>query len=98
MSVPQQSWQPDRRGPLHGVRVLDFTNAVAGPIATFALADLGADVVKVEAPRSRPRNAKGTAPEIRGSGVPSYNRMMLFNELNRGKRSIALDVASTEGR
>ncbi|MEO9256638.1 MAG: CoA transferase, partial [Tepidiformaceae bacterium] len=86
-----------RHKPLHGVRVIDFTNAVAGPTASFILADLGAEVIKVEAPSSRPLVAGGTAPLMEGSDVPGYNRIMLFNELNHGKRSLSLDVATAEG-
>ena len=84
--------------PLSGLRVIDFTNAVAGPIASFILADLGAEVIKVEAPTARPKVAAGTAPLLEGADVPSYNRIMTFNELNHGKRSFALDVATPEGR
>lgn len=86
------------RRPLDGVRVLDFTTAVAGPIATAILADLGADVIKVEAPFSRPLRASGTAPPREGGDDKSYNRMMLFNQLNHGKRGISLDVSRPEGR
>jgi crotonobetainyl-CoA:carnitine CoA-transferase CaiB-like acyl-CoA transferase len=103
-----EAWRPSehraattlRRGPrpLSGVRVIDFTNAVAGPIASFILADLGAEVIKVEAPGSRPKHAAGTAPLRKGEEVPTYNRMMMFNELNHGKRSLALDVSSPAGR
>jgi crotonobetainyl-CoA:carnitine CoA-transferase CaiB-like acyl-CoA transferase len=84
--------------PLTGVRVIDFTNAVAGPIAAFILADLGAEVIKVEAPTSRPKVAAGTAPLLDGADTPSYNRIMNFNELNHGKRSFVLDVATAEGK
>lgn len=85
--------------PLAGVRVVDFTNAVAGPIATFILADLGAEVIKVEAPNGRPPNAGASAAPLReGASVPGYDRIMLFNELNRGKRSVVLDVAKPGGR
>ena len=84
--------------PLSGVRVIDFTNAVAGPIASFILADLGAEVIKVEAPSSRPKHAAGVAPLREGADAPSYNRIMIFNELNHGKRSLALDVAAPGGR
>lgn len=92
--------ETQRRGlkPLSGLRVIDFTNAVAGPIASFILADLGAEVIKVEAPGSRPKVAAGVAPLLEGAEAPSYNRIMTFNELNHGKRSLALDVATAEGR
>lgn len=83
--------------PLAGVRIIDFTNAVAGPIATFLLADLGAEVIKVEAPGARPLIAAGTAPLQEGAPDRSYDRMMLYNELNHGKRSLSLDVATSEG-
>ncbi len=71
---------------------------MAGPIAAFILADLGAEVIKIEAPTSRPKVAAGTAPLLEGADVPSYNRIMTFNELNHGKRSFVLDVAKTDGR
>ncbi|MGH2632106.1 MAG: CoA transferase, partial [Tepidiformaceae bacterium] len=90
--------KPSRTKPLNGVRVIDFTNAVAGPIASFLLADLGAEVIKVEAPSSRPLRAAGTAPLQEGAEDRSYNRMMYFNELNHGKRSLSLDVATPDGR
>jgi crotonobetainyl-CoA:carnitine CoA-transferase CaiB-like acyl-CoA transferase len=84
--------------PLTGVRVVDFTNAVAGPIASFILGDLGAEVIKVEAPRGRPLHATGTAPVAEGGVDEPWNRMMTFNELNHAKRSISLDVTHPRGR
>ena len=98
--VPPLAVTTARRGPkpLSGLRVIDFTNAVAGPIAAFILADLGAEVIKIEAPNSRPPVAAGTAPLLEGADAPSYNRIMTFNELNHGKRSLVLDAATPEGR
>ncbi len=96
-AAPAQVASPARR-PLDGIRVLDFTNAVAGPIASFILGDLGADVIKVESPFSRPLNAAGTAPLREGGEDRGYDRMMLFNELNHGKRGVSLDVSRPEGR
>lgn len=99
--VPGHSNHPGaaRRGkPLEGLRVIDFTNAVAGPIASYLLADLGATVIKLEAPGSRPIHAAGTAPLQEGSERAGYDRIMIFNQLNHGKRSVVLDAAKPEGR
>jgi crotonobetainyl-CoA:carnitine CoA-transferase CaiB-like acyl-CoA transferase len=83
--------------PLDGVRVLDFTTAVAGPICGFVLADLGAEVIKVEEPNARLGTPGDMAPR---EGAPDrpYNRLSNFNELNRGKLSVPVDVAQPEGR
>src|SRR5262245_42637991 len=70
--------------PLAGVHVLDFTHTWAGPLATRVLADLGADVLKVEGPAA---NGRRPIPGLVG----------LFDELNRGKRSIAVDMSTSEG-
>ena len=83
--------------PLEGVRVVDFTVAVAGPIASFVLADLGAEVIKVEEP-ARGQNLRGDMPQRAGAPNRPWNRLSNFNELNRGKLSMAVDVASAEGR
>lgn len=76
--------------PLERLRILDFTWFLAGPYATMILADLGADVVKVEAPeRGDPSRAAG--PFI--GDVSAY-----FLSVNRNKRSIVLDLKQAEGR
>src|SRR5688572_31694089 len=71
---------------LAGVRVLDFTQVVAGPFCTTMLANLGADVVKVEAP--------GRGDDLRGVGrYPGREEHEdYFNATNNTKRSIALDL------
>lgn len=72
-------------GALEGVRVLDLTRVLAGPYATMLLADLGADVVKVERP--------GTGDETRAWGPPFVGgTATYFLSVNRNKRSIALDL------
>ncbi|WP_340107825.1 CoA transferase [Pikeienuella sp. HZG-20] len=78
------------RKPLKDVKVLDFTRLYAGPFCTMLLGDLGADVVKVEAPGGDP---------IRRQGPPFHKgQSMSFLAANRNKRSIVLDLKSDEGR
>ena len=78
----------DRRPPaLTGVRVLDFTRAQQGPFATLLLADMGAEVIKVEPPGGETGRANGLGPD----GFSSY-----FEGHNRGKKSITLDLRKPE--
>jgi len=80
-------------GPLHGVRVLDFTHVLAGPYCTQLLADAGANVIKVEPPGgeySRVRGPRRQAAD--GATVSSYHAA-----INRGKRSICLDLRTPAG-
>ena len=84
-------------GPLAGLRVLELARILAGPWAGQILADLGADVVKVE--------RKGTGDDTRGWGPPfveaadgSHLGAAYFHATNRGKRSIELDFESEDGR
>ena len=84
-------------GPLAGLRVLELARILAGPWAGQILADLGADVIKVE--------RKGTGDDTRGWGPPfveaadgSHLGAAYFHATNRGKRSIELDFESEDGR
>jgi CoA:oxalate CoA-transferase len=77
-------------GPLEGLRVLDFSWFLAGPFATMILADLGAEVVKVEAP--------GKGDPSRAAGPFIGDLSAYFLSVNRGKRSIALDLKTEQGR
>src|SRR3989442_8062047 len=84
-------------GPLAGLRVLELARILAGPWGGQILADLGADVVKVE--------RKGTGDDTRGWGPPfvaasggGHLGAAYFHATNRGKRSIELDFESADGR
>jgi crotonobetainyl-CoA:carnitine CoA-transferase CaiB-like acyl-CoA transferase len=76
--------------PLSGVRVLDLTQALAGPYCTMILADLGADVIKVEAPGRGDDTREWGPPFVRGESA-------YFMSINRNKRSVALNLKSAEG-
>jgi crotonobetainyl-CoA:carnitine CoA-transferase CaiB-like acyl-CoA transferase len=83
--------QPTKKaGPLAGVRVLDLTSVVLGPYATQMLGDLGADIVKVEAPEGD--TTRYTGPRI------SRDMASLFLGVNRNKRSIVLDLKTAAAR
>ena len=79
-----------RPGALAGIRVLDFTWALAGPFATMQLADLGAEVVKVEYPETHEKE-RGFGPYYEGIST-------FFFSINRGKKGIAIDLKSAEGK
>jgi crotonobetainyl-CoA:carnitine CoA-transferase CaiB-like acyl-CoA transferase len=83
--------QPANAPPLAGVRVVDLSRVLAGPYATMTLADLGADVVKVEHPAG--------GDETRTWGPPfAGGESAYFLSVNRGKRSVALNLRDPEGR
>ena len=107
--------------PLSGVRVVEFSIAFAGPLVGRYLADLGADVIKVEHPTARglsmpdpeqmaneasswsrgelpgPLSRNGIFPD-NDPGTAWWNRMGIWNKMNRGKRSLCLDVKAPGGR
>jgi len=89
-------------GPLHGVRILDLTHVWAGPLAVRVLADLGAQVVKVEAPSGRgPRSPAETpiAGWLGGErGDEPWNRNAAFVKLMRNRQSLCIDLKSEPGR
>ncbi len=76
-------------GPLHGVRVLEFSQIIAGPLAGVVLGDLGAEVVKIEPPGGE--GMRGAAAVVQGTSKG-------FQFLNRGKRSLVVNLGDPAGR
>lgn len=85
MTNTAQTWT----GPLQGVRVLDFTRVLAGPAASLALADMGAEVIKIEPP--------GTGDETRTFPPTRGGESHYYLSVNRGKKSIVVDLKAPEG-
>jgi crotonobetainyl-CoA:carnitine CoA-transferase CaiB-like acyl-CoA transferase len=82
--------QAEKQGPLSGIRVLDLTGNISGPSATAILADLGADVIKIERP-SGGDDARKMGPFLQGESA-------YFLAINRNKRSVAIDIRREEGQ
>src|ERR1700752_2610633 len=80
-------------GPLAGLRVFDLTRVLAGPTCVQMLADLGADVIKIERPGAGD-DTRGVAPPY----MPNTKESAYFVGENRNKRSVTLDIAQTEGQ
>lgn len=81
--------------PLTGIRVLDLTMMWAGPFATMRMAEMGADVLKIESP-SAWDNIRTLIPQ--DDAPEPWNTAFYFNAYNRAKRSLTLDLAQAEGR
>jgi crotonobetainyl-CoA:carnitine CoA-transferase CaiB-like acyl-CoA transferase len=92
IECPGKEASAPRQLPLEGIRVLDLTLAMAGPLATQRLGDMGAEIIKIEGP-NRPdftRNAPMLDVSLGGETIP-------YLSLNRNKKSLALDLKSTKG-
>ncbi|RIK97877.1 MAG: CoA transferase [Burkholderiales bacterium] len=83
--------QPESRGPLAGVKVLELAQIMAGPTCGMMLADLGADVVKIEKLPGGDDSRGYREPRVNGESAP-------YLILNRGKRGVALDLKHPKGR
>lgn len=86
-----QADNPGREGPLKGIRVLDFSRVIAGPLCTQQLADMGAEVIKIENPQTGDDTRRMAHPGVDGESH-------FFLAFNRSKQSLALDVRRSEGR
>src|SRR5271165_5898826 len=83
-----KTFDPERKGLLDGVRVVDLSRLVAGNMATHVLADYGADVIKIERP--------GKGDDLRSWRVKGIE--VFWKVYSRNKRSVALDLQSDDGR
>ena len=84
--------------PLHNIRILDITRALAGPYCTMMLGDLGADVIKVERPVSGDES-RGWGPPFVGKPYGPYpGESAYFIATNRNKRSLTVNIQSEEGK
>lgn len=91
MTIEQHPEETGVDGALAGIRVADFSRVLAGPHATMMLADLGADVIKIESPAGD--GTRAWTPPVNGLGQSTY-----FAGVNRGKRSVVIDLGTDEGR
>ena len=87
----------ERAGPLKGLRVLELASVLAGPYCAMVLADLGADVIKVEPPNGDA--TRGYGPPWINPDAPAVERSAVyFQSVNRNKRSLRLDLSTESGR
>ncbi|MHC4049461.1 CaiB/BaiF CoA-transferase family protein [Bradyrhizobium sp. 25ACV] len=96
LATPESfSWIGSDRPPLHGIRVIDFTMGWAGPLCTRTLADLGADVIKIEAIQY-PDWFRGVDRRPAYVNGQMYEKKMRFCTMNRNKRGITLDLTRSQ--
>ena len=87
-----------KRGlPLEGIKVLDLSRVLAGPWCSQNLADLGADIIKVERPETGDDTRAWGPPYLKDAQGNDTSEAAYYLSANRNKRSIAIDIASEEG-
>ncbi|HPU52047.1 MAG TPA: CaiB/BaiF CoA-transferase family protein [Burkholderiaceae bacterium] len=87
-----------RTGPLHGVRILDLSRVLAAPWCVQNLADMGADVIKIERPGPGDESRHWGPPWLNGPDGKPTRESAYFMSTNRNKRSAAIDLANPEGQ
>src|SRR5215470_16278176 len=85
-------------GPLSHIRVLDLSRVLAGPWAGQNLADLGAEVIKIERPKSGDDSRAFGPPWVKDAQGRDTKDSAYFTSANRGKKSITLNIASGDGQ
>ncbi len=96
-SQSHKAAEPPRLAPLAGIRVLDLSRVLAGPFCTQNLADLGADVIKVERPKLGDDTRAWAPPYLRDEAGNDTKEAAYYLSTNRNKRSIEIDLASEAG-
>ena len=87
----------DQQGPLHGIRILDLSRVLAGPFCTQMLADLGAEVIKVERPRVGDETRTWGPPYVKDDKGADTTESAYYLCANRNKRSITVDFSQPRG-
>lgn len=87
-----------KQGALHGLRVLDLSRVLAGPWASQLLADMGADVVKLERPEAGDDTRAWGPPWVKDKHGESTEESAYYSSANRNKRSLTVDISSVEGQ
>ena len=85
-------------GPLQHIRVLDLTRTLAGPWATQSLADLGAEVIKIERPKTGDETRSWGPPWLRDREGHETHESAYYLSVNRGKKSVTVDLAQPKGQ
>ncbi len=86
-----------RQAPLSGIRILDLSRVLAGPFCTQNLADLGADVIKIERPGSGDDTRGWGPPYLKDQQGQDTSESAYYLSTNRNKRSVVIDIATPEG-
>ena len=87
----------ERKAPLHGIKVLDLSRVLAGPWSSQVLADLGADVIKVERPGTGDDTRAWGPPYLKDAEGNDTSEAAYYLSTNRNKRSIAIDISTPDG-